>query len=182
VWAKTPVKIALAPGVTQPLPAPATQAVRVADTADERTVSDPTVIFHHENAYGKTSGGYVADRPIKVIFKEALEMALRTNSFTVSPDPNSPYELQSRIQDLTHDSIQTAPFSAKLVMKLTVRLELVEVSSRNAVWRDTLVGKSEDKMGWSGTGYVEKNFKAAAEDILRQLIADRTFRRFFEAK
>ena len=179
-FSKTPVKIVLSPKATQPLSS-AKAAIQVGEVKDDRTKSDPRAVWQKANAHGTTSGAFVADRPVSELFREAIEAALRANSFNVIASETS-YELKTQIMDLRVDGLQTGMLSSTVVSKLSVRFELFDKATGNSVWRDTLVGKTEDKPGWGGTAFVEKNFKAVAEDVLNLLVADRTFRKFFEQK
>lgn len=178
-WTKTPVNIVLTPGLTEPLKEPAKTAVRVGDVKDERVISDPRAVTQKYNAYGKTTGAYLAQKPVTELFREAIETALKTNAFKVAASGTA-YELKAQIQDYEGDHIQTGAFSAKIILKLTVRFELEDTASGNSVWRDTLIGKAEDKSTSGSVAFVERTFKATVEDVLRQLVADKAFRKFLQ--
>ncbi len=179
-FTKTPVKIVLSPGPTQPLIS-SKAALNVGEVKDERTKSDPRAVWQKANAYGPTSGAFVADRPVADLFRDAVEAALRANAFQVAAT-GATYELKTQIVDLKVESIQTGMFSSTSVSKLSVRFELLDKATGDSVWRDTMVGKSEDKPVWGGAEFVEKNFKTAPEDVLNLLVKDKAFRSFFEQK
>lgn len=179
-FSKTPVKIVLAPGATKPLTSEPKAGLQIGEVKDERTTSDPRAVWQKANAYGTTSGAYVADRPVAELFRDALASTLKENSFRIGPT-DAAYELKAHITDLKIEAIQMGMMSSKVVSKLFVRFELIDKKSGSSLWRDTLVGKSEDKPGgWAGVAFVEKNFKIVAEEVLNALVADKAFRKFFE--
>ena len=177
-WTKTPVNITLTPGINQLLDASAKSTLRIGEIKDERFASDPRVVWQKANAYGKTTGAYVAQVPMAELLREALEKALLRNEFKVATN-GAVYELGMRIQESRQETIQMGLISSKATVALSVRFELLEAATGKSVWRDTFIGRSEDKLGMSVVAFVERNFKAAAEDVLRQLIVDKSFRQNF---
>lgn len=178
-WTKTPANISLSPKQSVPLNSPAKATLRVTEVKDTRSISDPTVIVQKRNAYGKTTGAYVAERPVKEIFHAALEATLRTNAFNLS-SANSDYELKAEIKGIEDDFIQTGLFTAEGIFTVTVRFELLETSSGNLVWHDTLSGKAKETTSSGSVAFIKRNVEAAADDVIRQLIADKQLRRSFQ--
>jgi ABC-type uncharacterized transport system auxiliary subunit len=178
-WTKTPVNIVLAPQPTQPLRGEAKSSLKVGEVKDSRFTSDPAVLVQKQNAYGKTTGAYVAQRPVAELLREALVVALETNSFRVA-NSATPYELRGDLQDFAYESIQQSVFSVNVNAKLSVRFEVIDTANGNSVWRDTLLGRTQQKTGSGDSAFVIKTFSAAVNDLFHQLVADRTFRKIFE--
>jgi hypothetical protein len=126
------------------------------------------------------SGAYVTQEPVADIFKAGLLSCLKTNGFLVASN-DSPYALDADIQDFDHDVINGL-WKTTVKPKLTVRFELVDKTSGISVWRDTFTGRDTMETAWGGEQFLVDTFDRAANDVVRQLISDKTFRSYFTGK
>lgn len=176
-FTKTPSQVTFAPGLSAPL-RDAKAALRLAEVKDSRAISDNRVLVQKRNAYGKTTGAYVAQMPVADLFRDGLHSAFQTNAFRVAKENNA-YDLKADIQEFDYDIIGGF-WTATVNPKFQVRFELFETSTGNSVWRDTMTGRSQHKTAWGDAAFVARTFSTTADDVVRQLIADKSFRKFFE--
>jgi len=181
-FTRTPVKVTFAPSVTQPLKEVRKGALEVTKIKDTRLVEDPAVLVHKANEYGTTSGAYVTDPPVGEIFGQGLKQALQQNGF--SGENGVHYELHAELQNFGCGAIQNGILSSLTAKPwLEVRFELVDKTTDQRVWHDTYTGQVTEKVSaWTGPDgdFYAKVFSEVAEDVVKQLIADKTFRNYFE--
>jgi len=176
-WTQTPVQMSLAPRVNQPVRKPLKAALEVAPVKDTRPVDNPSVLIQKQNAYGKTTGAYVTPKPVAEIFRDGLETALKQNGFETTN--GTPYVLESTIQGYDYDTI-AGFWQGTFIAKVTVRFELMNQTNDMPVWHDTYIGQDRAQAA-IGTGqFVSDSFTRASDEVIRQLVADPTFRSFFE--
>jgi hypothetical protein len=179
-FSRTSVQVNLAPRVDQPLRVEQKASLEVGDIKDSRLVTDNFVLLQKANAYGPTEGAFVADKPVAEIFRNGLAATLQQNGFMTTNGTR--YELRGEIQSFGCGAIQRF-FSASTVKTwLTVRFELVDKSTGLPVWHDTYNGQdTEPGSGGIGAGgFIGSVFSKVSEDVIRQLVSDRTFRSYFE--
>jgi hypothetical protein len=181
-FSRTPVKLSFSPSVTQPLNATKKGSLEVGEVKDSRLVSDPLVLMQKANAYGPTSGAYVTEVPVATIFHNGLKAALDQNGFTGTTALH--YELHADIQNFGIPVIQNGLFSAMTAKPwLEVRFELEEKATGQPVWHDTYTGQvTEPLSSWTGEDgeFIAKVFPKVSQEVVKQLISDRSFRIFFE--
>jgi hypothetical protein len=145
-------------------------------------VTDAMVLLQKANAYGTTSGAYVTETAVADVFREGLKRALEQNDFTGTNAVH--YELHTDLRGFGVGGIQNGPFSSITVKPwMDVRFELDNKETGQPVWHDTFTGQTTDQASaWNGPGAddIAKYFSAAATDVVKQLLADKTFRSFFE--
>jgi len=61
-----------------------------------------------------------------------------------------------------------------------MRFELFEKSSGESVWHDTFIGQTTGETAWGGKDFLSEMFAGAADDLAKQLIADKSLRKFLE--
>jgi uncharacterized lipoprotein YajG len=177
VMTKTSLPITLHPAVNQPLVA-ANGSLKVDEVKDLRTVSDKTVVVQKVNGYGrKTRGAYVAQKPVGEIFRDALTAALQQNNFPVSQ--TGTMALQTTIEEIDFDVLEGF-WTATVEPKFRVKFSVVDEQSNKLLWKDNYIGKVQRKTAWGTSSFIAEIVAAAAEDAVRQLIEDRTFRALFE--
>jgi hypothetical protein len=181
-FTRTPVKVEFSPSVAQSLNAVHQGSLEVGEVKDSRTVTDPLVLLHKANEYGATSGAYVTEVPVGDIFREGLEKALKQNGFVGNTAEH--YVLRSDLQGFGFGVIQTGLFTAPTAKPwLEVRFELDNKATGQPVWHDTYTGKVTDVLSaWNGADgeRIASFFSLAATDAVKQLIADKAFRSYFE--
>jgi hypothetical protein len=181
-FSRTPVKLTFSPSVTQPLNSTRKGSLEVGEVKDTRLVKDPLVLMQKANAYGATSGAYVTEVPVATIFRDGLKMALEQNGFTGTNTVH--YELLTELQNFDIGFIQNGLFSSPTLKPwLEARFELVDKATGQPVWHDTYTGQiTEQGSAWNGAGgdTIAKAFSLASQEVVKQLIADKTFRNYFE--
>jgi len=181
-FSRTLVKLNFSPNVTQSLNAARKGSLEVGEVKDTRLVTDPLVLMQKANQYGPTSGAYVTEVPVATIFRDGLKMALEQNGFTGMTAVH--YELHTEIQNFGIGVIQNGLFSAMTAKPwLEVRFELMDKATGQSVWHDTYTGQvTEPLSSWTGEngGFIAKVFPEVSQEVVKQLISDKTFRKFFE--
>jgi uncharacterized lipoprotein YajG len=169
--------ITLAPTVNQPLGS-ATGSLKVEEVKDERTVSDKAVVVQKVNSYGqRMRGAYVAQKPVGDIFRDALTSALEQNKFPLNP--NGTMSLNTTIEDVDFQ-VLTGFWTATVEPKFRVKFSLIDQTSNKVLWKEMYTGKVQRKTAWGTASFVGEIVSAAAEDAIRQLVEDKTFRALFE--
>lgn len=171
--------ITLAPSVQQPIQPAPDKNLKIGAVEDNRTVSDKAVVFQKVNAYGqKTRGAYIAQKPIGDIFQDALVASLRGNRFPVNDAPGN-LRLLTTIEDVDYE-VLTGFWTATVEPKFRVKFSVIDEKSNKAVWKEHYIGKVQRKTAWGAGEFMREIFSAAAEDAIRQLVEDKTFRAVFE--
>ena len=177
-FSRTTIQMSVAPKVDEPVKEPVKASLEVATVKDSRSVADGSVLIHKKNGYGMTtSGAYVTEKPIAEIIQDGLNAALRQNGFETTNGTH--YVLQGEIQNCDYQAI-AGLWTGTLISKLTVRFELTSPATKLPVWHETYNGQDSSQSSWGTGQFVADSFSRAAEDVIRQLIQDRTFRSYFE--
>lgn len=178
-FSKTKTHVSFLPRVSQPLASSAKASLEVADFKDSRPVGDKTFLVHKKNGYGQTtSGAFVAQKPIADIFRDGVVESLKKNNFQL-PASSGKYVLNGEIQDFDFDVI-TGFWKASVKPKLQVRFDLMEKSTGNSVWRDSYIGRATIETAWGTSETIVQLFNESANDAVRQLVSDESFRKIFE--
>ena len=179
-FTRTKVAINFNPAVDSPVGPKSVAYLSVGDIKDTRPVEDKYVLTHKFDGYGnQTSGAFVTEQPVAEVFKQGLIEALQTNGFARA-ESQKHLELRANIQEF--DNRVIAGFlEATVKPELTVRFELLD-DNGTVVWRDTMIGRSTLQTPWGNGEFIVKTFNAAAEDAIRQLLADDSFRGYFLPK
>jgi hypothetical protein len=174
---RTETPVTFAPKINEPLKAEPKGSVTVGEIKDSRPVHDGNVVIHKQNEYGTASGAYVTKTAVAEILKTGLADALKQNGFTKAG--SAKYELRGDIQEFTFEGIGGF-WQATVKPKLVVRFELIEKASDRPVWHDTFNGRTTGKTAWGSKEFVGQMFSESADDLVKQLLLDKSFREFFE--
>ncbi len=180
-FSRTQVKINFSPVVENQLKAAHTNRLKIGTIKDSRLVTDEFVLIHKSNAYGATSGAYITDVPVAKIFQSGLQAALAQNGFTDGKQDE--YKLNADLRGFGFGVIQGGLFNLTGKPWMEIRFELDDGTTGQPVWHDTYTGQSTQKLSsWDGANQelLVKMFSQVAEDAIKQLVADKTFRSFFE--
>lgn len=175
-FSRTETNITFSPKISNPLVNPKKSLI-VGEIKDLRSVKDGHVLLHKQNAYGPTSGAYVTKEPITEIIKSGLIQALRENGF--SGENVLRYELRGNLERFAIGGV-SGFWKATSMPQLTIRFELIEKSSGEPVWHDTFVGRTTGETAWGTKEFLAEMFTGAADDLVKQMIADKSFRKFFD--
>jgi hypothetical protein len=179
-FSRTTIQMSLAPAVDEPLKESGKASLDVSPVKDSRSVKDGMVLIHKKNGYGMTtSGAYVTEKPIAEIFQDGLNAALEKNGFTATNATR--YVLESEIQTIDYDTI-AGFWKGTLISKLTVRFELTNPTAKLPLWHETYIGQDSSEASWGTGQFVADCFSRASEDVIRQLVSDKTFRSYFEVQ
>lgn len=178
VFTRTETQVNFSPMVNQPLNAQKKTTLAVGEFTDSRLVQDKYVLFHKTDGYGNvTSGAYVTKEPVADILKKGLAEALQKNDF-IGGDSGR-YELHGDLQ-LFDGGVINGFWKTTAKAQITVRFELVEKNSGQPVWHDTFTGQTTKDFVFANKDFYASLFSDAATELAKRLIADKTFRSFFE--
>ncbi|HTY86813.1 MAG TPA: hypothetical protein VMB80_05050 [Candidatus Acidoferrum sp.] len=110
-------------------------------------------------------------------FHNGLTAAIERSEFKA--DPVASYLLCGDIKSAGCRNIQRLFAHSIIKTWLTVRFDLVNQADRLTVWHDTYTGQTT-MTNHSGGEFLAIAFAAASDDVMRQLVTDRTFRSYFE--
>lgn len=177
-FTKTQVKVGFRPTYSQPLQSSSPAPLQLGAFKDSRPVNEPTVLLHKANDFGPTSGAYVTEKPVAELLRDGVLDSLKSNQFKVA-DTASKYELRGDLQEFGFNSV-AGFWKAKVRPRMQVRFELFDKASGTSVWRDTYIGRGELETAIGTSETIVSLFKLGADDIVRQLISDPTFRKLCE--
>lgn len=136
---------------------------------DRRPTEDPRLIINKRNAYGQTTGGYAAEKPLAEIIAGAVRDGFQRAAIRTDGGPNQP-ALRCQLIGVT-DQVQMGFWSGNYSMQVTLKAELIEPATNRVLWNDTIFGratKSEIQM------ITEENlrdvFGRTLDDLVRQLV------------
>lgn len=175
---ETPVKFS--PKVHQPLAYTQHGRLEIGTFKDSRLVQDANVLFHKTDGYNRTaSGAYVTKEAVATILQKGLADTLKENGFSAVSGKYANYELRGDLRELASELIEGF-WSGTAKVRITVQFELVDKNTDRWVWRDGISGSTTQKASLITADFVGKLFDEAADDLAKQLIADKTFRSYFE--
>ncbi len=135
---------------------------------DKRAVNDPKLLFHKKNMYGVTmSGGYLAEKPVASIIRDALAELLEPDSASNAP---AKYRLSGKLQDLDYEIVQGF-WSSQANSKLTVQLYLTNVSTNAIEWSESFVGHGRIEKIKGENAAVRDMLTKALDDVVEQVRA-----------
>ncbi|MBN2589004.1 MAG: hypothetical protein JXA96_04010 [Sedimentisphaerales bacterium] len=147
-----------------------TKTTYIGNITDMRLVENPNFIIHKRNAYGPTTGGYAAEKPIAEIIQNALAQGFEAANLPKSNSSND-FTLSGELIDYDCEVLMGI-WDYTVNSKLTVKLKLADNRQNKIVWRDTYFGKSSLKK-WNIP--VKESFSDAVTDFIRQVFFDELF-------
>jgi hypothetical protein len=147
----------------------------VGKIADERG-REPCLLMNKINAYGqKTSGAYLAEKPIAEIIEDSVRRGLSSAGYRVD-NPDAPKLLNGRVMTLDFEPIM-GMFTTTLNAKIVVEFTLMDRQTQQPVWKEIVTGLGSQKSGSIfGEDYIRPAFKQAMDDLLRKLIGSDSFK------
>lgn len=144
--------------------------VTVTQVVDKRSVSDPAHLFHKFNAYGPTTGSFVAQRPVADIVRDCLLDAMSRAGYSVR-DESGPLPIICEIQDFDI-KLKMGMWSGEASSELTLKMTINQDVGSGVLWRDTIIGRGKTTpTGFDyGQGYVVKCFTLALDDAVKQFV------------
>ena len=177
-FSRTEMKVDYTPNIQAvSLANPSAKSVAIAQVKDERGVTDPTVIFQKNNAYGKTTGSYSADKPVAEIIRAGLIQALEDKNYRLAP-VNANHEIRTTLQDLDYEFIQGI-WSGTLKTKMTARFEVIDKSSGKEIWRDTIIGRSSVECSFFSSNDIIQALSLTTDDVISRLLNNQYFQDAF---
>jgi len=149
--------------------------VTVGKIVDERG-QEPDLLMHKINGYGqKTSGAYLAEKPVAEIIEDSVREALSSAGYRVD-DQNAPRLIKGRLMSLDFEPI-TSVFTATLNAKLMVEFTVTDQQTQQNIWKEIVTGLGSQKSGSAfGEDYIRPAFKQAMDDLLRKLVSSDSFK------
>lgn len=144
--------------------------VTVTQVVDKRSVSDPAHLFHKFNAYGPTTGSFVAQRPVADIVKDCLLDAMSRGGYSVR-DESGHLSIICEIQDFDI-KLKMGMWSGEASSELTLKMTIKQDGGDDVLWRDTIIGRGKTAPGGFdyGQGYVVKCFTLALDDAVKLFV------------
>lgn len=102
--------------------------------------TDPKFLVNKFNAYGATSGQYLADKPLADLVGQTLTSALKTAGYTVNN--NSSRVLTAEIVRLD-SKVQDNFVNLHFLTDLQINFKIVDAGTQNVVWNQTINGHSK---------------------------------------
>src|SRR5712671_684067 len=144
--------------------------VAVGKIADERG-REPDLLMNKINGYGqKTSGAYLAEKPVAEIVEGSVREALSSAGYRVD-NPNAPKLLKGRLMSLDFEPIASV-FTVTLNTKLVVEFTVSDQQTQQILWKEFVTGLGSQKSGsMMSEDYIRPAFKLAMDDLLRKLVS-----------
>lgn len=127
--------------------------VTIGPFQDKRPVVSAGWLANKFNAYGKTTGGYEAEKPINDILRDAVVSGLIEANYRVEKTPEKSV-LTSNILDYDVEWIQGGFFSSELRTRLQCEFTLIDNATKQVLWKEILQGNAVMAFG---PGAKEKN-------------------------
>jgi hypothetical protein len=127
--------------------------VTIGSFEDKRPVATPGWLANKYNAYGKTSGGYEAEKPLAEILRDAVISGLIEANYRVEKDLERSV-LTCNVLDYDAEFIQAGLFGSELRTRLQCEFTLIDNASRRVLWKEIIQGSV--LMGF-GAGAKAKN-------------------------
>ncbi len=142
--------------------------VTIGNFEDKRPVSTTVWLANKYNGYGKTSGGYEAEKPLAEILRDAMISGLIEANYKVEKNQDRSV-LTCNVLDYGTEFIQTGMFGSELRTRLQCEFTLIDNASKQVLWKEIIQGNAlmafgagskaknqypwrpEEKFGTSGT-------------------------------
>jgi hypothetical protein len=197
------VTIVLEPRVNAPLGREPTASLQLGKFKDSRLDVPPYIVLYNlspANPFKAPARVYVTNSSVATILRDGLADALGQNGFKTIGGPSdefhnsltaameqsgfkanrvTSYQLCGDIQSSGCLNIQRLFARSIIKTWLTVRFDLVDPATGLTVWHDTYTGQ-DTATNHSGGEFFVTAFTNVSEDVIRQLVVDRTFRNYFE--
>jgi hypothetical protein len=195
--------IILEPGVQEPLSGAPRASITLGRFKDSRLNAPWYLLLSKPNSPNPlkpTEWAYVTNRSVATILRDGVADALGQNGFKTfghpsdtfhnnltaaleqngfKPDPATYYVLYGDLQSAGCRNLQRLFARSIIKTWLTVRFDLVDKATGLTVWHDTYTGQTT-MTNYSGGKFLATAFAGASDDVIRQLVTDRTFRNYFE--
>lgn len=169
------------PAISKPIAGTPKASVRIAPFHDNRPLYDKSVVAKQRNGYGHTTSAVVAaQEPLAELLYNGVVQSLEQSNFPVA-QRNGLYQLRGAIRSFDLQPV-TEFWNATGRSKLEVQFELVNTISGASVWQKNYIGDAALTTPWSRNDLAAKMFSESAADCVQQLLADQTFRGYFEGK
>ena len=178
---RTTVPMTLKPYVYKPVTAPAKAAIEVAPVKDSRAVKDGLTLAVEVDRDGRyLSEDYVTKEPFADIFRDALNFTLQRNGFETTNATQ--YVLESNLAGLYYEKHSGEGLPWKVLTTISTEFELKDKATGQSVWKTKYEADDVTETGWVTGNFLARACSRAAEEVVRQLIADPKFRAYFETQ
>lgn len=148
--------------------------ISVKDIVDERN-TDPQLLMHKINGYGmKTSGAYLADKPVAAMVQDALEAGLEAKGFIVTSEKEN-LAVNGRLLELDFDVLSgfvTSTLKAKMMVELTLK----DTRQDKILWKEIVIAHGEHKSGnVFAENYIRPAFQELMDDFIRKVVNNQSF-------
>lgn len=161
----------------QVLPSKSSKKITVGHISDSRG-EDPKLLFHKRNAYGTTSGKYVAEAPVSSIIESGLRDSLYKAHY-ISDNRHSSYTLNGNLLDFSYEAIQGL-FDGDINSKMMIEFSLINNKTGKTVWNKTFKGHTNYHVQIlsfdSSSKIVRQSFNRTTDNVIEQLVNSHGFR------
>ncbi len=151
-------------------------ALQLAETQDNRAMSDPTVIAHKKNMYQmQTSGTYSAEKPVADVVNQALHESLSQVGYQVNQS-SARYKLESILEEVELTFV-AGDISTLVYASTQINLQLVNENTGEILWQQNISGKARaESMAFTSINTaVKKAFNTSITNAMHQLQSSNTF-------
>jgi hypothetical protein len=195
--------LTLEPSVQDPLPGEPRASLALGRFKDSRSDAAWYLLLYKPNTPNllkPTERAYLKTNSVAGVLRDGVVEALGQNGFRTFPIPATVstnaaaavgetndfqtnqvmyYLLCGDIQSDGCRNIQRLFAHSVIKTWLTVRFDLVNKATGLTAWHDTYTGQTT-MTNYNGGEFLAIAFAAASDDVIRQLVSDRTFRSYFE--
>jgi hypothetical protein len=134
---------------------------------DKRDVEDPRLIIHKQNMYNNvTSGGYLAEKPLANIVKEALSTGLNQMGYSLSN--RSKYLFDCELIEVKPKYVM-GWVQGTVGVQVELNIRVYNEISHAIVWQDIIRGHGSVITAWGGNDTLKAAFNKALTNAIRQL-------------
>lgn len=137
---------------------------------DDRLIDNPKIITHKRNAYGKTTGGFAAEKPVADIVADGFRDAFEQSGFVFDPKSGE-FTIIVSLADFDFDWV--AGFSsARIRSEMDVKIRVINRLSNQTVENETFIGRGELETEFNKTesDLVTEAFTKSLDDVIEQVL------------
>lgn len=143
--------------------------LQVGDITDIRDVTTPKMIMNMRNLNGeRTTGGWEAEKPIAEIVKDAFIQGIQTSNLKMADTGD--LLMTGEVVNYIGEG-RMSGLSGTFEGKLTVKIQLRDMTENKIIWRDTFIGQASIKKG----DYITDGFRSSLDSLVANVLTDEYF-------
>lgn len=134
---------------------------------DKRGVEDPQLIIHKQNGYhAVTSGGYLAEKPLANIVKDALSTGLKQMGYSLTN--SSKYLFDCELMEIEPKYVMGWT-QGTVGIQIELNIRVYNEIDHAIVWQDIIKGHGSVTTSFVSNDALKDAFSKALTDAIRQL-------------